>query len=81
MTDAHLKYTGTQINYYFVCHRKLWLFSRGIQMEHESDAVFQGKLLSEDSYEHRRKEIDIAKIIFIEFFFQRGDLYLPQLLS
>ena len=73
MTDAHLKYTGTQINYYFVCHRKLWLFSRGIRMEHESDAVFQGKLLSEDSYERRRKEVDIAGTIVLDSYdAQRG---------
>ena len=30
---------GTQINYYFVCKTKLWLFSHNIQMEQESDNV------------------------------------------
>ena len=60
--------TGTQINYYFVCHRKLWLFSKGIHMEHESDTVFQGKLVGEQTYERRRKEIAIGENIVIDGF-------------
>jgi CRISPR-associated exonuclease Cas4 len=49
-------FTGTQINYYFICWRKLWLFSHNVQMEHESDAVLQGKLLHEESYSRDEKE-------------------------
>ena len=60
--------TGTHINYYFVCFRKLWLFSRGIRMEHESDVVFQGKLLGEDSYDRRQKEINIEDTIVLDHF-------------
>jgi CRISPR-associated exonuclease Cas4 len=45
--------TATHINYYFICHRKLWLFSNGIQMEHTSQAVQEGKLLHETSYPQR----------------------------
>lgn len=45
--------TATHINYYFICHRKLWLFSNGIQMEHTSEAVQEGKLLHETSYPQR----------------------------
>ena len=37
--------TATHINYYHVCHRKLWLFSNGIQMEHTSETVQEGKLI------------------------------------
>ena len=29
------KINGTQINYYFICKTKLWLFSHNIQLEHE----------------------------------------------
>jgi len=76
-TEAHSPHsTGTQVNYYFVCHRKLWLFSRGIQMEHESDTVFQGKLVGEESYDRRRKEIDIAGTIVLDGFdASRGVIY------
>ncbi|MEO9144584.1 MAG: CRISPR-associated protein Cas4 [Ginsengibacter sp.] len=55
--------TATHINYYHVCHRKLWLFSNGINMEHTSEAVADGKLLHESSYPQRSekyREIDLS---------------------
>ena len=30
-----MRITGTHINYYFICKRKLWLYSNGIQLEQE----------------------------------------------
>lgn len=44
---------ATHINYYSICHRKLWLFANSIQMEHTSDTVYDGKLLHETSYPQR----------------------------
>jgi CRISPR-associated exonuclease Cas4 len=68
ITDADLTNTGSQINYYFVCKRKLWLFSHNIELESDSDLVLQGKLLHEHSYKRKLKEIaiDKIKIDFIE---------------
>jgi CRISPR-associated exonuclease Cas4 len=40
--------TGTHINYYFTCPRKLWFFHRSIQCEQESDLVKIGKIYHED---------------------------------
>ncbi len=31
--DPALHFTGTQINYYFVCKRKLWLFSHNMELK------------------------------------------------
>lgn len=45
--------TATHINYFHICSRKLWLFSNGIQMEHTSDIVSEGKLIAESSYAQR----------------------------
>lgn len=45
--------TGTHFNYYQVCKRKLWLFANGINMEHTSDLVYEGKLIHEVSYPQR----------------------------
>lgn len=59
--------TGTEFNYYHICHRKLWLFSRGIQMEQTSDAVFMGKTIHEHSYMRERKEMLIDGAIKIDF--------------
>lgn len=59
--------TGTEFNYYHICHRKLWLFSHGIQMEQTSDAVFMGKTIHEHSYMRERKEMLIDGAIKIDF--------------
>jgi len=45
--------TATHINYYHICHRKLWLFANGINMEHTSDIVTEGKLIGENTYTDR----------------------------
>lgn len=62
-----LQYTGTQVNYYFVCPRKLWLFSNHIQMEHSSDTVYLGKLIGQESYDREKKEIRLDDTIAIDF--------------
>lgn len=59
--------TGTEFNYYYICYRKLWLFSHGIQMEQESDDVLLGKLIDENSYPRQKREILINGIIKIGF--------------
>lgn len=51
--------TGTQINYYFLCQRKLWLFVHKIEMEQNSDSVLLGKHISESSYKREDHEIKI----------------------
>ena len=54
--------TGTHINYYFICHRKLWFFSNHIFSEHNSDTVRLGKLLHEESYSGKRKEYQFGPV-------------------
>ena len=39
-------FTATHINYYNICHRKLWLFSNGINMEHNSALVLTKKTIA-----------------------------------
>lgn len=63
--------TGTQFNYYMVCHCKLWLFANGINMEHTSELVEMGKLIHETSYPQRSDkytevELDGVKIDFYD---------------
>lgn len=53
--------TGTHIAYLHTCHRKLWLFANGIQMEHTSEIVAEGKLIAETTYLDRsRKYTELA---------------------
>jgi CRISPR-associated exonuclease Cas4 len=65
--DQQLKYTGTLVNYFFVCKRKLWLFAHQINFEAESDKVALGKLISETSYSRKSKEIRIDETISIDW--------------
>ena len=63
--------TGTHFNYYLICHRKLWLFATGINMESTSDLVYEGKLLHETSYPRRSEkyqeiELDGIKIDYYD---------------
>ena len=51
--------TGTQINYYFLCQRKLWLFVNNIEQEQTSDVVSMGKFISESTYQREEHEIKI----------------------
>lgn len=54
--------TGTHFNYYQLCKRKLWLFANGINFEHTSDLVYEGKLIHEDSYPQRRSKYEEIEI-------------------
>ena len=54
--------TGTHFNYYQLCHRKLWLFATGINMEQESGLVYEGKLVHESSYPQRTTRYEDVEI-------------------
>lgn len=58
--------TATHINYFNLCHRKLWLFSNGIHMEHTSEIVADGKLLHETSYPQRASKFSEIEL-YAEF--------------
>ena len=55
-------FTGTQVNYYFVCKRKLWLFSNDIRFENENEYVQLGRLVDETTYKRHKKQIEIGRI-------------------
>lgn len=66
-----MQITGTHFNYYFHCHRQLWLFATGINMESTSELVYEGKLLHETSYPRRSEkyqeiELDGIKIDYYD---------------
>ena len=67
MDIKDLHFTGTQINYYFVCKRKLWFFLHQIEMENFSDLVTLGKILHKDSYSRQYKNYLIDNQIVIDF--------------
>jgi CRISPR-associated exonuclease Cas4 len=67
--DEELTIKGTEVSYYIVCKRKLWLFSHGINFERFSDYVEIGKIISESFFKREKlKEVEIGsfKIDFIK---------------
>lgn len=54
--------TGTEFNFYQLCRRKLWLFANGINMEHTSELVYEGKLIHEESYPQRSSRYEEVAI-------------------
>ena len=71
-----MQVTGTHIHYYFNCHRQLWLFANGINMEHTSEDVSFGKLIHETTYQHRAdrfREVEIGPVK-IDFYDQKNKI-------
>lgn len=60
------KIKGLQINYYFICKTKLWLFSHDINLELESENVKLGTILHKNSFK-RENNYYIDNLINIDF--------------
>lgn len=52
-TESTPRITASHIVYLLVCHRKLWLFANGVEMEHFSEMVLEGRLIHETTYTRR----------------------------
>lgn len=72
-SEKQLRIIGTQINYYFICKTKLWLFSHHIKMEQESELVSLGKMLHQDSYKRDKRDQTIDNLISFDFI-RKGDV-------
>ena len=69
----NISITGVKINYYLICHRKLWLFSHGITLEREHENVAIGKLLHTTRYGRAKKDERIRDEIAIDFI-KKGEI-------
>lgn len=59
--------SGLHVQYYFVCKRKLWLYSKNIGFEQENERVLDGKLLHEKAYNYAdRKELMVDQYFKID---------------
>ncbi|MEG6614235.1 CRISPR-associated protein Cas4 [Pseudoclostridium thermosuccinogenes] len=62
-----VKITGVEINYLYVCPRKLWFFTHGISMEQNSVRVEIGKETHDNSLNRKRTEILIDNTIRLDY--------------
>ena len=62
-----LRTNGVKVNYFFICKRKLWLYSKNLTMESGSDQVSLGRLLHDRAYRYQpKREIMIDNLIKID---------------
>lgn len=54
--------TGNLINAYYICHRKLWLFSHQINPPVDNFYLDIGRLIGEESYSRSKKEVQTGNI-------------------
>lgn len=73
------KISGEQINYYFICKTKLWLFSHNIEMEHSSELVDLGKFLDKSTYKKEKHNFIIDTKIQIDFIKNNGQIELHEI--
>lgn len=62
-----MKISGSIIQSYIICPRQTWLMSRNISGDQYNEFLAIGRLISEESYQRNKKEINIGsnKIDFI----------------
>lgn len=58
---------GKEIEYLYVCIRKLWLFHHGIRPEMENQNVQIGMLIGETTFSRHEKEIALGEIGVIDW--------------
>jgi CRISPR-associated exonuclease Cas4 len=57
--EARVKITGLMMQYYIVCERELWFFSRGVDIDRETSNIQRGTHIDETSYDGQRRSFQI----------------------
>lgn len=60
--------SGTLFSYSYLCHKKVWYFYHGINLESENQNVKIGKLIDEKTYSRESKHFMINNSVNIDFF-------------
>jgi len=72
-TQSAIRITASHIVYLQVCHRKLWLFANGVELEHFSEQVLEGRLIHGTTYQRRP-----SQYVEVEFDGIKIDFYDPR---
>lgn len=55
---------GVEMHYYAICHRKLWLFHKGLGLENDGhDRVMEGKILHDQAYPGTERDIQPSESV------------------
>ncbi|RAK19106.1 CRISPR-associated exonuclease Cas4 [Anoxybacillus vitaminiphilus] len=61
--DYQMPITGTDIWYYYICKREVWLMKHQIAPDQEDESLDIGRFISETYYQRNKKEISIGNIV------------------
>jgi len=67
LIDDEMIFSGIQVSYCVVCPTKLWLFSRFLMREKESELIEIGKIIQDFCYPHTTKNLILDQKISIDF--------------
>ncbi len=70
-----MQVTGVMLYYYFVCKRKCWLFTHGVEAEEGNDLVTLGRIIDEGTFQREDKHIEIESVINIDFIRSKKELH------
>ncbi|MDF1540069.1 MAG: CRISPR-associated protein Cas4, partial [Candidatus Thorarchaeota archaeon] len=62
-----MRITGVMVQYYISCHRELWFYAHGINMNYEDSNIEIGRLIHETTFKREKKNIIIDDTIAIDF--------------
>lgn len=57
-----IRITGTMIWYYYICKREVWLMIHSLEPDQSYQSLEIGRLIHENSYKRKKKEIDLGNI-------------------
>lgn len=63
MEDYNMPVTGTDIWYYYICHREVWLMKHQIAPDQEDESLDLGRFISEIYYRRNKKELSFGNIV------------------
>jgi CRISPR-associated exonuclease Cas4 len=61
--EYEMPVTGTDIWYYYICPREVWMMKHQIAPDQEDEALDIGRFISETYYQRNKKEISIGNIV------------------
>lgn len=75
MIENNEHISGVEFTYYFLCHRKLYLFANNITFEHTNEDVKIGKIIEENHYKRASKSKGVGDINMDKIDFRKGIVY------
>jgi CRISPR-associated exonuclease Cas4 len=65
-TEETFRVTGVMMQYYVVCERELWFFSRDIEIDRENPNIVRGAHVDDTAFDDKRRNVSIGGWIAID---------------